>query len=308
MGFFAHTASFVAGFAYVLYFLPPMGDGSLLPSDRPYVNPCAYNIHAGEYATEQIPECLRLFSEVYEYPVEMVRKIVAGVFATTLAFTAFHTMFLQRRVSPDEAALLSGCEVSAILCSHQGASAARSSFAHMEGEGIVIWIEVMRLLKLQVPEDGGRIELFIEACCRPSMQSPAVASQRTRMLEGSGSMDFHESLFLPTKFLKRSSIQLVVWEKVGNSDVAIADCSMTMAQALRCNASGISEVRPKLRAFSSATGEGSRLNAGRSHLELHFKSLQPENLDNFKVQVKRRLEEDRLQIQVLEQQPSLHDE
>jgi len=62
-GLFAHTAAFVSGIGYVLYFLPPMGDGTLLPSERPYIVPCAYDFHAGLYADTNtaVPECVRLF-------------------------------------------------------------------------------------------------------------------------------------------------------------------------------------------------------------------------------------------------------
>lgn len=41
-GLWAHTTAFISGFGYVLYFLPPMGDGTLLSAERPYVVACAY--------------------------------------------------------------------------------------------------------------------------------------------------------------------------------------------------------------------------------------------------------------------------
>ncbi|CAL1140557.1 unnamed protein product [Cladocopium goreaui] len=40
VGTVAHMASLVAGFCYVIIFLPPMGDGSFFGSDRPYIVNC----------------------------------------------------------------------------------------------------------------------------------------------------------------------------------------------------------------------------------------------------------------------------
>merc|ERR1719352_1901926 len=113
----------MAGFGYVLYFLPPMGDGSLLPSERPYVVPCAYNVHAGEYATGQVPECVRLFSQLHEYPVKQVQSNALMIFLGSVLFTAVNALVSQRHVSSSDYAILAGCEVSAVCCTRkEGAS------------------------------------------------------------------------------------------------------------------------------------------------------------------------------------------
>eukprot|EP00971_Amphidinium_carterae_P053352 1050832-Amphidinium_carterae.1 len=147
-GLFAHTAAFIAGFAYVLCFLPPMGDGSMLPAHQPYVVPCAYN--SAEFATSETGNCIRLFSELYEYPVETVQRNTKRLFIMVILYTLVNTRILQRAYTGSEGIELLGFEVSAICCNRrrngaQANAARRAQATVARGTSVALSVELLKL-------------------------------------------------------------------------------------------------------------------------------------------------------------------
>lgn len=242
-GLFAHTASFAAGFGYVLYFLPPMGDGTLLAADRPYIVPCAYDFHAGQYADSSVPECIRLFSQLYEYQVPAVRNNCLLLFGACVAFTALNIVVLQSRVPSSEAMLLAGLEVSAICVPRKGGGQQPSwRSSNLEGKSIIFWCEVMTVGKLRPPPEGNSFQPLIEVRVLETdprtvagrlVDQAAEASGRTRSVEGGESADFRESIFLPVKFKKGNFVQLVLRDGASEQKVALGQTALPLSQGLR---------------------------------------------------------------------------
>eukprot|EP00913_Durusdinium_trenchii_P004150 g3845.t1 len=94
-----------------------MGDGTLLSAERPYVVACAYDSSG---FSSSAPECVRLFSSVYEYQVSDVQRQAFLFFSTVIGWTAFNAVVLQRRVKSTDAVLLAGSEVSAVCSGPAG--------------------------------------------------------------------------------------------------------------------------------------------------------------------------------------------
>merc|ERR1712126_164599 len=92
IGLLCHSAAFFTGFGYVLYFLPPMGDGTLLPADRPYVVPCAYSSWSHGWVPEEasMRRCVRIFSQFQEYEVSTLHSRLLLLFVGAVTYTVFH--------------------------------------------------------------------------------------------------------------------------------------------------------------------------------------------------------------------------
>merc|ERR1712224_1123921 len=112
-------ASFISGFSYVLYVLPPMGDGTMFPSEHPYVVPCAYDSYSKRFADSSVPECVRLFTQSWEFEVVDLQQKLLQFFVAVGLLSVVNIVFIQRRVSSAEAMLLAGLEVSAVSCSRR---------------------------------------------------------------------------------------------------------------------------------------------------------------------------------------------
>jgi len=284
-GLFAHTTSFVSGFAYVLYFLPPMGDGTLLPSDRPYIVPCAYDIHGEDanYATDVVPECVRLFSQAYEYTIPDAQAKALYLFAGAVAMTVANTFFLAgRKVSSSDAVLLAGSEVSAICCTRrQQSGQSPAGGSNMEGKGIVLWCNVEGVEKLPAAVAGAgalHVEVrYLDADPRGDLDRAPLVSARTRNETGGPVVQWREPLFLPVKFAKAAHIQLVLRRAEGGA--ALGHAALTMPQALRYGR-GRDHSRKTLKL--KAVGEG----ASGVLVHVSFKSFEVAELEEMRARLK----------------------
>ncbi|CAK0828613.1 unnamed protein product [Prorocentrum cordatum] len=280
-GLFAHTTSFVSGFAYVLYFLPPMGDGTLLPSDRPYIVPCAYDIHGEDanYATDVVPECVRLFSQAYEYTIPDAQAKALYLFAGAVAMTVANTFF---SVSSSDAVLLAGSEVSAICCTRrQQSGQSPAGGSNMEGKGIVLWCNVEGVEKLPAAVAGAgalHVEVrYLDADPRGDLDRAPLVSARTRNETGGPVVQWREPLFLPVKFAKAAHIQLVLRRAEGGA--ALGHAALTMPQALRYGR-GRDHSRKTLKL--KAVGEG----ASGVLVHVSFKSFEVAELEEMRARLK----------------------
>jgi len=303
-GLFAHTASFAAGFGYVLYFLPPMGDGTLLPSDRPYIVPCAYDVHAGQYADSSVPECIRLFSQLYEYQAPAVQQNVRLLMIACLAFTVLNVAVLQSRVPSSEAMLLAGLEVSAICTRRKGGQQASWQSSNLEGKSVIFWCEVISASKLQ-PDTSG-FEPLVEVRILESDPSKASgrligeaveASARTRGVEGRAGVEWRESVFLPVKYKKGDFVQLVLRDGSSEQKVALGQTALRLSQALRFKGRDFSEQRLKL----EAVGERGAT-AGGATLIVRFRCCDLGELVRLRNNVKGELDRRKLTLRFYEEQ------
>lgn len=294
-GLIAHTASFAAGFAYVLYYLPPMGDGTLLPADRPYIVPCAYD--AFSYADSSAPECIRLFSQSYEYRVSDVHQKAQALFAAMVGVTVLNVLVWQRGVPATEAAVVAGLEVSAVLCMPEKPGArtpARSS--NLEGKDILVWCEVMGVSGLQPPPDRPELEAFLQVRC--SGPADVAASARTKPVAAlSQPGAWHQSVFLPVKYASSGSLQLALSED-GPQSAALGTAALSLPQALRFNRRDFSEHWLKLQ----AVGNGRDLGAARASVQVRFRCLEPADLARLRRRVKEELDEGKVKLEYFEQQ------
>lgn len=306
-GLFAHTASFAAGFGYVLYFLPPMGDGTLLSSDRPYVVPCAYDVHGGQYADSSVPECIRLFSHLYEYQVPVVRHNAFLLFAAAIGYTVLNTVIMQRKVRSTEAVLLAGLEVSAICCTgRQGGSSALPS--NMEGKNIILWVEVIGVYGLQPPQGINEWDQQVQARCILGdartdagvlLSSSAESEAGTRALAGGASVEFRESAFLPVKYHSKSGcVQLVLYDLSQSPKRAVGAAAISMAQALRFNRGQFNEQKLKLVAPDSTCPIG----VSRARIHVRFRCLDVLQLAPLRQSVKEQIDDGRGKLDYFEQQ------
>lgn len=307
-GLFAHTAAFGAGFGYVMYFLPPMGDGTLLPSDRPYVVPCAYDMRDG-FGTTAIPQCVRLFSQLYEYPVTYVQHIAQVMFFLILGCTLFNVVVVQRKTPATEAALLAGMEVSAVCVRKPPAPGRPPSWrsSNLEGKDIVVWCYINTLSKLQAPQAGAPWGPVVEVRCLSTdprkapdalLTAPAEATGRTRTLEAGKTLECQESLFLPVKFAKGSFIQLVLRDAAAGAgeSVVVGVATVPLHQALRFNRRDFNEQRLKLQAI----GDGARVGAGGAVVHVVFRCLEVVELQRLERRVAKELDDCREQLQYRE--------
>jgi len=300
-GLFAHTASFAAGFTYVLYFLPPMGDGTLLPNERPYVVACAYDTGDG-YADASVPECVRLFSSLYEYQVPVVQHNAFLMFIATVGFTFLNTAILQRGIPSNAAVHLAGSEVSAVCCNRKQGGSAGSMASNIEGEETVIWCEVHGVSGLQPPEGRGDWEQQIEARCisqdprqEPGGMLDAVPEDKakTRVLEGGASPEFKESLFLTVKYRLRSSfIQLVLFD-LSAEKKPVAFAAIPMSQALRYN-------RDQLQKLKLQPVEGAGVGCRGATVNVIFRNKDPATMYDLKLQLREKIEVAKYRLEVNE--------
>jgi len=296
-GLFAHTAAFGAGFGYVLYFLPPMGDGSVLTSGRPYIVPCAYDIHHGQYAIGTVPECIRLFSQVYEYQVLTVHNNILLFFGASVAFTIFNVVVLQARVKSNEAMLLGGLEVSAVCCVRRRSGASQQPSwrtSNMEGKRLALWVEVVDITRLQSVDPSDEMLMEIRGVKKDPRKDVArmldaqpAASGRTRsMTAENGMMELQESVFLPMKYAKTDFVQLILRDAASYaaSSTALAQAALPLPQALRFNQKDVNEQRIVL----EAVGNG----PSRAVARVRFRCLGLDELVRFRGQIKDSLDDE----------------
>lgn len=297
-GLFAHTAAFAAGFGYVLYFLPPMGDGTLLASDRPYIVPCAYDVTAGQYAENSVPECIRLFSQLYEYQVPNVRRNVLQMAFFCVGFTVLNIAVLQARVPSTEAMLVGGMEVSAICTKRQGQQPARSN---MEGKSIVLWVEVVSASRLQA-EAARQALVEVRVLQRDPRregnklldQGEEEASGATRALEAAANVEWQENVFLPVKYQKGSFVQLVLRDASDKS--ALAQVSLPMASALRFRRQDYSEQRLRFESLPDKKA------AAAATVLVRFRCLDLEDLARLRSNVGKKIGEMKSNLRFFEEQ------
>mmetsp|Transcript_121452 Transcript_121452/g.241912 ORF Transcript_121452/g.241912 Transcript_121452/m.241912 type:complete len:926 (+) Transcript_121452:113-2890(+) len=302
-GLLAHTAAFGAGFGYVLYFLPPMGDGTLLASGRPYIVPCAYDVHHGQYAIGTVPECIRLFSQAYEYQVPTVRHNILLLFVASVAFTIFNVVVLQAKVSSNEAMLLGGLEVSAVCCRSRAGQKPSRQTSNMEGKQLALWCEVVDVTKLQNVDPSD--EMLMEIRCLKQdprkddgflldAQPVAVAKTRSMTAEG-GMLELRESLFLPIKYAKGDFVQLILRDAASYaaSSTALAQATLPLSRAFSFNPQDFKEQRIRL----GAIGNG----PSRAVACVRFRCLDLEELMRFRGKVKDELDDGRRKLILFEQ-------
>lgn len=246
-GLWAHTTAFVAGIAYVLYFLPPMGDGTVLSSDRPYVVACEYD--QGGFSTSA-PECIRLFSSIYEYQVPDIQRQCFLFYMTVVGWTVFNTFVVNRSVKSNKAVLLAGSEVSAICCASRqaagggggGSGASADGFAsNMDGKEIILWCEVLTMIGWRPPQGTEDAERKVEIRCLdkdparqgPLLDAPAEAEASSHSIPGKELSSIRESIFLPLQYKPNSTyIQIVLYD-LDPQKKPWAFASISLAQALR---------------------------------------------------------------------------
>jgi len=307
-GLFAHTAAFGAGFGYVLYFLPPMGDGSLLTSGRPYIVPCAYDVHHGQYAIGTVPECIRLFSQAYEYEVPAVRHNILLLFIASVAFTIFNVVVLQAKVPSGEAMLLGGLEVSAVCCARRRNSAGQKPSwraSNMEGKRLALWCEVVDITKLQSVDPSD--ELMLEIRClkndprkddkRLLDAQPEVSARTSSKTAQGGVLELRESVFLPIRYAAGDFVQLILHSAASyaTSSTALAQAVLPLSRAFRFNRQEVNEQRIKLESLGAG-------GPSRAVAHVRFKCLSLAELEQFRGKVKDQLDDGRRQLTFFEQQ------
>jgi len=285
-----------------------MGDGSLLPSDRPYVVPCAYDSSEGLVADHGGPQCVRLFSQLYEYQVPVLQHNALLLFMATIGFTILNIVVMQRKTSSSEAALLAGMEVSAVCCAKkpQAATGGRQpswQSSNLDGKDIIFWCDVIDVSKLQLPAGGAtwkpmlEVRLLGEDPRRASDSLLGVEPQaagHTREMEGAETLDCRESLFLPTKFSKATFVQLVLRDaSPAASGAAVGVAAIPLHQALRFNRRDFNEQRLKL----SAVGAGTSVGAGRAVAHVVFRCLEVEELQRLNRRIKKELDDRRFELE-----------
>eukprot|EP00439_Symbiodinium_sp_Y106_P038265 s1348_g4.t1 len=259
-GLWAHTTAFVAGIAYVLYFLPPMGDGTVLSSDRPYVDQGGFSTSA--------PECIRLFSSIYEYQVPDIQRQCFLFYMTVVGWTVFNTFVVNRSVKSNKAVLLAGSEVSAICCASRqaagggggGSGASADGFAsNMDGKEIILWCEVLTMIGWRPPQGTEDAERKVEIRCldkdparqgsfeftrilsvkefevgRPLLDAPAEAEASSHSIPGKELSSIRESIFLPLQYKPNSTyIQIVLYDlDPQKKPWAFASISLAQARAI----------------------------------------------------------------------------
>lgn len=106
VGTVAHFASLVAGFCYVIIFLPPMGDGSFFGSDRPYIVNCGMT--SPKYVTldEATTQCLAFFRRSNGIEIGTAQAIACTILGAGV-LVALVNAFLKRDISDDGIAVFS---------------------------------------------------------------------------------------------------------------------------------------------------------------------------------------------------------
>lgn len=282
----------------------------MLASDRPYIVPCAYDIHGGQYADSSVPECIRLFSQLYEYPVPAVRQNALLLFGACVAFTVLNVAVIQSRVPSSEAMLLAGLEVSAICVPRRGGGAGgqepswRSS--NLEGKSIIFWCDVVSASKLR-PDAATTFKPLVEVRILESdprkvqgrlVEQAAEASKRTRGVEGGEAVEWRESIFLPVKFKKGDFVQLVLRDDSSEQKVALAQTSLPLSQALRFKrGKDFSEQKLRL----EAVGERGAAADGAIVLVL-FRCLDLGEMVRFRSRVKNELDNRKMTLRLYQEQ------
>jgi len=106
VGTVAHMASLVAGFCYVIIFLPPMGDGSFFGSDRPYIVNCGMT--SPKYVTldEATTQCLAFFRRSNGIEIGTAQTIACTVLGAGV-LAAIVNAIMKRDISDDGIAVFS---------------------------------------------------------------------------------------------------------------------------------------------------------------------------------------------------------
>jgi len=100
VGTMAHMASLVAGFCYVILFLPPMGKGDLFDSQQPYIIDCG--LTNAKYVTMDgaTKDCLAFFKRGNGVEVATAQKIALCILVGGVLVSMVNA-FLKRHISDD---------------------------------------------------------------------------------------------------------------------------------------------------------------------------------------------------------------
>lgn len=298
-GLWAHTTAFISGFAYVMYFLPPMGDGTLLSAERPYVVACAYDSSG---FSSSAPECVRLLSSMYEYQVSYVQRQAFLFFSTVIGWTVFNVAVLHRKVPATGAVLLAGSEVSAVCCNRQGRPGGGDGLAsNMESKEVILWCEVLGTLAWRPAPGTEDAERKLVARCLnqdPSQSAgglldlPAEGEAQSNNVQGKDLLAWRENIFLPVLFKQRGSfIQFVLYD-LDPVKKPIAFASITLSQALRSKG----EQRMKLQPLEGAKGSWPKAASGclpwrlSPQIVVKFRYIEPQKALEIKDTAKYRLQ------------------
>mmetsp|Transcript_9216 Transcript_9216/g.20454 ORF Transcript_9216/g.20454 Transcript_9216/m.20454 type:complete len:701 (+) Transcript_9216:36-2138(+) len=100
VGTIAHMASLVAGFCYVILFLPPMGDGSLFDSQQPYIIDCG--LTSPQYVTlaQAQTQCIAFFNRANGMELGTAKNVAIAVLGGGVLASMVNA-FLNRHISDD---------------------------------------------------------------------------------------------------------------------------------------------------------------------------------------------------------------
>eukprot|EP00929_Paragymnodinium_shiwhaense_P066028 TRINITY_DN33089_c0_g1_i1.p1 TRINITY_DN33089_c0_g1~~TRINITY_DN33089_c0_g1_i1.p1 ORF type:complete len:892 (-),score=219.09 TRINITY_DN33089_c0_g1_i1:127-2802(-) len=286
-GLFAHLASFMAGLSYVLYFLPPMGDGTIFPNDRPYVVPCAYQ-RGGAFADSSAPSCVRLFSENYEYEInELNAKIWMG-FLGLLFLCVFNMVVRMRHISGQEAMSIGGIRCGAVDWSFLTKSFAKAVQPD-EGAQTVVWCEVENIIKVQVPdEENNPWKPAIELRISTGDGKPASVLSKYAPEVKEGVLVFDESLFLPISYSAKCQMHLVLRDLRGSVD--LAQFSMPITQVVPARERRQGDGR-KAALQATAEASGATIKVDGAQIKFSVSWLDPTEVKRLRLNTEQQLTE-----------------
>jgi len=296
-GLFRHCASFAAGFSYVLYFLPPMGDGTMFPSGRPYVVPCNYDAQA--YGDMAAPECVRIFTAAYEYELGDVQNKAFMLFAFSFVYTLINTFVFQRNVNSRESVLVQGSEIGAMQWQ---CCACRK--VH-EGKDVICWVQVKNALNLPEALRAILFEVRIHNTDPGRLQDVglvgggAISKETTPLMVNSPggeaatpAWEGEENLFLSVRWSRNSFVQIVLRESHGSMPLGYA--SLPMNEAL--TAAEFNEMNFNLQAIPGAPA------IARPRVKVQFRCLEPHDLRALRLRLQHKAQRKRQALMEVEAQ------
>lgn len=106
VGTMAHMASLAAGFCYVILVLPPMGDGTLFHSDRPYIINCGMTSPKYVTVEDATTQCLAFFKRSNGMEVGTAKWLAYFVLGAGVLASMVNAYF-KRHISDDGMAICS---------------------------------------------------------------------------------------------------------------------------------------------------------------------------------------------------------
>eukprot|EP00438_Fugacium_kawagutii_P021285 Skav235205 [mRNA] locus=scaffold4495:81930:84990:- [translate_table: standard] len=304
-GLWAHTTAFISGFVYVLYFLPPMGDGTLLSAERPYVVACAYDSSG---FSSSAPECVRLFSSQYEYPVVDVQRQAFLFFSTVIGWTVFNAFVLQRK-NDTPGVLLAGSEVSAVCCNTRKARGGEALASNMENKEVVLWCEVLGT-SWRPPVGTEEAERQLVARCLNQdpypgglLDLPAESEAKAGSVQGKELANTREFLFLPVMFKPKGSfIQFVLYD-LDPVKKPVAFASITLSRALGSKG----EQRLRLQPLEAAKGSWPKASGClpwrvSPQIAVKFQYIEPQQAIEYKERAQTRLHQMKAEMLKIQEQ------